>query len=115
MEPGIEKPDLLGFFGCGRIGVMKVKGLPCWLISGVIIFPVLIVLGLLFALASGGKINALYWMIIPSIIFEETFEVCCRTFSDNLIFNTLFAGIFWFGIGSLTGLLAEKVKNILNL
>jgi ABC-type transporter Mla maintaining outer membrane lipid asymmetry permease subunit MlaE len=89
---------------------MKVKSLPYWLVSGVIIFPVLIVLGLLFGLASGGKINALFWMIIPSIIFEETFETCCRTLSDNLIFNVLFVGIFWFGIGSLTGLLAEGVK-----
>ncbi len=89
---------------------MKVKSLPYWLVSGVVIFPILIVLGLFFGLASGGKINAFYWMIIPSIIFEQTFEACCRTFSDNLIFNTLFIGIFWFGIGSLTGLLTERAK-----
>jgi hypothetical protein len=93
---------------------MKVRDLPYWLISGVIIFPILIVLGLLFGLASGGRVNVFYWMIIPSIIFEETFEVCCWTFSDNLIFNILFIGIFWFGIGSLTGLLAERLKRTLN-
>jgi hypothetical protein len=90
---------------------MKVKSLPYWLISGVMIFPILIILGLLFCLTTGGKINALYWLVIPSIIFEETFETCCRTFSDNLVFNILFIGIFWFGIGCLTGLLAEKLKD----
>jgi ABC-type transporter Mla maintaining outer membrane lipid asymmetry permease subunit MlaE len=93
---------------------MKIKDLSYWLISGVVIFPVLIVLGLFFGLASGGKISALYWMVIPSIIFEETFETCCQTFSDNLIFNLLFIGIFWFGIGSLTGWLTEKLKNTFN-
>ena len=90
---------------------MRVKSLPNWLISGVTIFPVLMVLGLLFGLVSGGKINVLFWAVIPSIIFEETFETYCRAFSDNFVFNILFVGIFWFGIGSLTGLLAEKIKN----
>jgi hypothetical protein len=89
---------------------MKVKSLPNWLVFGVAIFPILIVSGLLFGFISGGKISALYWMVIPSIIFEETFETCCRAFSDNLIFNVLFIGMFWFGTGSLTGLLAERIK-----
>jgi hypothetical protein len=91
---------------------MKIKKLPYWLISGVVIFPILIVLGLFFGLASGGKINVLFWAVIPSIIFEETFETCCRTFSDNMISNVLFVGIFWFGVGSLTGLLADRIKEL---
>ncbi|HUV42720.1 MAG TPA: hypothetical protein VMY36_02320 [Patescibacteria group bacterium] len=91
---------------------MKLKNLPYWLVSGVMIFPVLIVLGLLFGLITGGKISILFWMVIPSIIFEEIFETCCRAFSDNFIFNVLFVGIFWFGIGSLTGLLAERIKKL---
>lgn len=91
---------------------MKVKNLPHWLVSGIAIFPILIVLGLLFGLASGGKISVLFWMVIPSIIFEETFETCCRIFSDNLIFNVIFIGIFWFVIGSLTSLLSERIKKL---
>lgn len=74
------------------------------------IFPVLIVLGLLFGPVSGGKVNVLFWAVIPSIIFEEIFETCCQAFSDNFIFNVLFVGIFWFGVGSLTGLLVEGIK-----
>lgn len=93
---------------------MKIKSLPYWLLSGVMIFPILVVSGLLFGFITGGKISFLYWMVIPSIIFEETFETCCRTFSDNMIFNVLFVGIFWFGIGSLTGLLVEKIKKHLS-
>jgi len=91
---------------------MKVKNLPNWLVSGVVIFPILIVSGLLFGLVSGGKVNVLFWAVIPSIIFEEIFETCCRTFSDNFIFNVLFIGIFWFGIGSITGLLTERIKKL---
>ena len=90
--------------------IMKIKTLPFWLLSGVMVFPILIILGLLFGFITGGKISTLFWMVIPSIIFEETFETCCRAFSDNLIFNILFIGMFWFGIGSLTGLLTEKIK-----
>ncbi len=89
---------------------MKIKSLPYWLISGIAIFPVLIVLGLLIGPISGGNVNILFWAVIPSIIFEETFETCCRAFSDNFAFNVLFVGIFWFGIGSLTSLLAERIK-----
>jgi hypothetical protein len=89
---------------------MKIKTLPYRLVSGVVIFPNLIVLGLLLGLVSGGKLNILFWAVIPSIIFEEIFETCCRAFSDNFIFNVLFVGIFWFGLGSLTGLLAEGLK-----
>jgi hypothetical protein len=93
---------------------MKIKGLPSWLASGVSIFPILIVSGLLFGIVSGGKISALYWVVIPSIIFEEIFETCCRTFSDNMISNVLFVGIFWFGIGSLTDLLTVRIKKLLS-
>jgi uncharacterized membrane protein YphA (DoxX/SURF4 family) len=89
---------------------MKIKRLPYWLVSGVVIFPILIILGLFFTFISGGKVNVLFWAVIPSIIFEEIFETCCRAFSDNFIFNVLFVGIFWFGVGSLTGLLAERLK-----
>jgi hypothetical protein len=93
---------------------VKIKNLPDWLVSGVSIFPILIVSGLLFGFVSGGKISALYWMVIPSIIFEEIFETCCRAFSDNMISNVLFVGIFWFGIGSLAGLLTERIKEYLD-
>jgi hypothetical protein len=108
------KSRFIGLFLFDIIKVMKIKALPFWLISGVMIFPVLIVLGLLFGLCSEGRINTLFWLVIPSIIFEETFEICCQTFSDSMIFNLLFIGIFWFGIGSLTGWLTEKSRNILN-
>ncbi len=91
---------------------MEISNLPYWLVSGIAVFPVLIVLGLLIGLLSGGNVNILFWAVIPSIVFEETFETCCRAFSDNFIFNVLFVGIFWFGIGSLSGLLAQRIKKL---
>jgi len=89
---------------------MDIKKLPNWLISGIMVFPVLIVLGIILFVLSFGKISVLIWLIIPSIFFEEIFETCCYTFSNSYIMNLLFALIFWFAIGSTLGWVTERIK-----
>lgn len=89
---------------------MNFKKLPNWILSGIIIFPVLIVLGIIFFALTLGKFNVLFWLIIPSAIFEELFETCCYVFSNNQIANLLFALIFWFTIGATVGWISGKLK-----
>ena len=89
---------------------MNLKKLPDWLLSGILIFPVLIALGIIVFALTFGKLNALFWVIFPSILFEELFETCCYSFSNNQIANLLFAFIFWFAIGAVLGWLNGIVK-----
>ncbi len=86
--------------------------LPGWLISAVIIFPVLAISGIALNLISLGKIQLLFWMILPSIFFEELFETSYIAFSDSQFANLVFIIIFWFSIGAIIELITSKLKNI---
>jgi hypothetical protein len=77
---------------------MDFKKLPIWLLSGIVIFPVLIILGAVLFVITLGRFSALAWLILPAIIFEESFEGCCYVASNNQWLNLLFALIFWFVI-----------------
>ncbi|MFH1767384.1 MAG: hypothetical protein ABH826_04865 [Patescibacteria group bacterium] len=90
---------------------MKIKKLPSWILSGLAIFPVLIVLGIVLFALTVGKFSILFWLIIPSIIFEELFETCCYVFSDSQVVNLFFALLFWFIIGAAVGWVSEKLQN----
>lgn len=83
---------------------------PNWLLSGVIIFPVLIFFGIILYLLSSGNISLLFWLIIPSIFFEEMLETCCYTLSNNYALNLLFAMLFWFATGTAVGWTTDKIK-----
>lgn len=89
---------------------MNIQKTPTWILSGIMIFPVIIILGLILWVITWGAFNALFWLIIPSIIFEELFETCCYVFSNSQIANLIFALIFWFVIGGLTGCGVSKIK-----
>jgi hypothetical protein len=84
--------------------------LPYWVLSGIIIFPVLMILGVIFFTITLGEFNILFWLIIPSIIFEELFETSYYAFSNSQVANLLFALIFWFIIGGTLGWITGKIK-----
>jgi len=92
---------------------MNYNKLPKWLLSGIIIFPVLLLSGIFLFALTFGKISILFWLIIPSVIFEELFETCCYVFSNNQIANLFFVLLFWFTIGGLLGWITEKLNFIL--
>jgi hypothetical protein len=83
------------------------KKLPYFVKTGIIIFPIVIILSIVIALMNlslGLKTSFLLWMVMPSIIFEQIFETCCYAFSNNKFFNFLFILVFWFVIGALIGI-----------
>jgi len=53
---------------------MNLQKLPNPLLFGIIVFPVIIIFNIILFILTLGKINILFWLIIPSIIFEELFE-----------------------------------------
>jgi hypothetical protein len=87
---------------------MRIKKIPYWLLSGLMIFPILFVLGGILYLVSFGKINFLFWMIIPSIIFEEILEENFYNLSNNLLLNILFIFLFWFAVATAVGFVLKK-------
>ena len=89
---------------------MNFRKLPIYLLFGVMIFPILIVLGVVLWLITWGGFNMLFWLIIPSVIFEELFETCCYFVADSQILNLVFALIFWFVIGVALSLIGKKLK-----
>jgi len=76
-----------------------------------IIFPVLIVLGIILFALTFGKFNVLFRLIVPSIIFEKLFESCRYAFSNSQTVNLFFALIFRFIIGATIGWSIGKSKN----
>lgn len=92
---------------------MKINKIPQWFIWGISIFPLLLILGPILNIISFGKINFLFWMIIPSIIFEELTERNFYNLSNNTILNLIFILIFWFTIDSFLGILFQITKRIL--
>lgn len=89
-----------------------VRVLPSWVVSGIAIFPVLMVVGLLVGVATAGRISVLFWLVVPSIVFEETLEASRAALSDDLHANALFALAFWFAIGAGVGLLQRGVERL---
>jgi len=61
-----------------------------------IAFLLLLLSGLFLNLFSQGQISILYWMIIPSIIFEEIIESSYPIIADSKFINLLFIFIFWY-------------------
>ena len=61
-----------------------------------IAFLLILLSGLILNLVSGGEINILYWMIIPSIVFEEFFKTSYPLIADNRIINLIFVFLFWY-------------------
>jgi len=90
---------------------MNYKKIPYWILSGIITILIIIIVGIILSLITFGKFNYLFWLILPSILFEELFETCCYTFSNSQIANLIFALGFWFVIGSLVGLIVLEIKN----
>ena len=68
------------------------------------------VLGVILLILTLGKISVLFWLIIPSIFFEEIFETCCYAFSDSYVINFLFALFFWFIVGAVLGWTNDRIK-----
>ena len=89
---------------------MNFKKFPDWILSGIIIFPVLIVLGIILFVLTLGKINILFWLVIPSVAFEQIFETFCYKSSNRTLANLLFAFFFWFIIGATEGWISGKLK-----
>lgn len=92
---------------------MNFKKIPHWILSGIIIFPVLIISGVVLFVLTLGKFNILFAFIIPAIIFESLFETCCYAFSNNQAANIIFAVMFWFIIGAAIGWFNGRLKKLL--
>ncbi|HMA69776.1 MAG TPA: hypothetical protein VKN74_07870 [Candidatus Mcinerneyibacterium sp.] len=79
---------------------------------GIIVFPIVTIYGLFFNLFSGGKINFLIWIIMPSLFIEKILEKISLELAESVIFNTLFVIILWFLIGLIIGLLINSFERL---
>ncbi|HKL12261.1 MAG TPA: hypothetical protein VJ907_01505 [Halanaerobiales bacterium] len=61
-----------------------------------IAFLIILLSGFILNLISQGNIKVLYWMVIPSIIFEELIESSFPIIADNEIITLTFIFIFWY-------------------
>jgi len=59
-------------------------------------FLLLLLSGLILNLAIQTEISSFYWMIIPSILFEEMLKSSYLIIADIKIINFIFIFIFWF-------------------
>ncbi len=89
---------------------MKPRQWPSWAKTGVLIFPLLAITGPVLWLLSGGRVNPLLWAVIPAIIFEEALEGHWRAASDSVPLNLMFLAGFWFLVGSLIGIVGERIR-----
>lgn len=85
--------------------------LPTWFISAVIILPVVALIGIALNIISAGQINFLFWIILPSILFEQVFETRFYAFSNSPLANLLFVFLFWFSTGALVGWLIARIRD----
>lgn len=86
-----------------------IRQLPLWVRTGVMIFPPLILAGLVLQVVAPASNCLLFWMIIPSIVFEEALEQHFYAASNSQALNLLFIVAFWFAVGALAGLSAGKL------
>jgi len=87
------------------------RKLPSWFISAVIILPVVALIGIALNIISAGQINLLYWIILPSILFEQVFETSFYAFSNSPLANLLFVFLFWSSTGALVGWLTTWIRD----
>lgn len=84
--------------------------IPQWVVSGIMIFPVIVLIGIVLSIITGGNFKVLYWVIIPNLLFEELFEICCNVFAKNETANVISTFVFWFTIGALTDLFSYPFR-----
>jgi len=89
---------------------VSLRKVPIWVLSGSVIFPILMFLGFIFYGLSSGKVNLFFWMIMPSIFLEEVFESCCYNLSNSIFLNFIFIILFWFLIGATIGYWVKKLR-----
>lgn len=85
--------------------------LPTWFISAVIILPVIALIGIALNIISTGQINFLFWIILPSILFEQVFETSFYAFSNSQLANLIFVLMFWSFLGALLGWITGKIRD----
>ncbi len=82
--------------------------IPLWLISAILVFPFIFIIGFIIYISGG---NFFYFMILPSIIFEEVLERYVYDFSNNQLANLGFVIFFWFIIGAVVGFIIDKITS----
>lgn len=85
--------------------------LPSWLISALITVPIVALIGIILYAVSAGQINFLFWIILPSILFEQLFETNLYAFSNSYIANLVFVILFWTSIGALVGWITSMIRD----
>jgi len=85
--------------------------LPSWLISALIIVPIVALIGIILYAISAGQINFLFWIILPSILFEQLFETSFYAFSNSYLANLVFVILFWTSIGALVGWITAMIRD----
>jgi hypothetical protein len=88
-----------------------VRKLPSWIISAIIIVPIVALMGIVMYALSAGQVNFLFWIILPSILFEQLFETSFYAFSNSYLANLLFVVLFWTSIGALVGWITNKIRD----
>lgn len=87
------------------------RKLPTWLMSALIIIPVVAMIGVALFLISAGQINILFWIILPSILFEQLFETSLYAFSNSQLANLVFVLLFWSFIGASVGWIISRIRS----
>jgi len=87
---------------------MKKEILSC----GIVVFPILSIYGLFFNLFSGGKINFLIWIIMPSVLIEKILEAISLKLAESMFINTVFVIFLWFLVGLIIGLLINSFERL---
>ena len=83
------------------------RKLPTWFISAVIILPVVALISIALNIISTGQINLLFWIILPSILFESSFYA----FSNSQLANLIFVLMFWSFLGAILGWITGKIRD----
>ncbi len=92
---------------------MRIRTLPCYLAGGLLVFPLLLAAGALLALFSDWERAFFFWAVIPGVIFEQATEGWSRALSDQPAANLAFLLLFWFTLGALAGIVADRVQRLL--
>lgn len=88
---------------------MAINRLPSWFVVGILIYPLLILVGLVFSFITSGDFNFMYWLYIPSMMFDQMFKECCTEIAGNQRIMLISGVLFWFIIGSILGLIVKIV------